>query len=97
MLISTVQPPGDKPGLSEFQSLDWVDVDFDTPLPSHIPLLILLFQSLDWVDVDFDSATRPPTGYSLPFQSLDWVDVDFDNANSSTRPLAKPVSIPRLG
>ena len=36
-----------------FQSLDWVDVDFDLAIV-RLPLGIALFQSLDWVDVDFD-------------------------------------------
>ena len=37
-----------------FQSLDWVDVDFDwADLPAASGSV--RFQSLDWVDVDFDS------------------------------------------
>ena len=36
-----------------FQSLDWVDVDFD-PMVLDGPNSFYEFQSLDWVDVDFD-------------------------------------------
>ena len=44
--------------MNEFQSLDWVDVDFDGRLIAF-PLFVYLFQSLDWVDVDFDMAAGP--------------------------------------
>ena len=36
-----------------FQSLDWVDVDFDLQRVAIVQRVVL-FQSLDWVDVDFD-------------------------------------------
>ena len=36
-----------------FQSLDWVDVDFDVMWCLTQPAM-MSFQSLDWVDVDFD-------------------------------------------
>ena len=42
-----------------FQSLDWVDVDFDAAYLSFAPQP-RRFQSLDWVDVDFD--LRSPCG-----------------------------------
>ena len=41
---------------SWFQSLDWVDVDFDLA-DVDCGLAHFLFQSLDWVDVDFDMGT----------------------------------------
>ena len=37
----------------QFQSLDWVDVDFDQSL-ALTRRQRQKFQSLDWVDVDFD-------------------------------------------
>ena len=37
-----------------FQSLDWVDVDFDFITKGTAAAMTLAFQSLDWVDVDFD-------------------------------------------
>ena len=40
-----------------FQSLDWVDVDFDALAVTYIDH-IFVFQSLDWVDVDFDGVGR---------------------------------------
>ena len=39
-----------------FQSLDWVDVDFDRKPSLRPPCVLYEFQSLDWVDVDFDIA-----------------------------------------
>ena len=62
---------------SLFQSLDWVDVDFDNSFSSSCTVL-LGFQSLDWVDVDFDLRPRCCLWHHIMFQSLDWVDVDFD-------------------
>ena len=41
----------------QFQSLDWVDVDFDAKSRSRSRHR-LGFQSLDWVDVDFDRRRR---------------------------------------
>ena len=58
MLISTIEVRYPAPFVSVFQSLDWVDVDFD--LRHHYKAVFdMMFQSLDWVDVDFD---RPPIG-----------------------------------
>ena len=77
MLISTVlivPPPFHH---SVFQSLDWVDVDFDL-LGWGEFTVTRQFQSLDWVDVDFDSSPVGTSAPVRPFQSLDWVDVDFD-------------------
>ena len=65
------------PKIFEFQSLDWVDVDFDL-LGWGEFTVTRQFQSLDWVDVDFDSSPVGTSAPVRPFQSLDWVDVDFD-------------------
>ena len=54
MLISTTNAAIGEHYKSVFQSLDWVDVDFDwADLPAASGSV--RFQSLDWVDVDFDS------------------------------------------
>ena len=66
-----------------FQSLDWVDVDFDTAPKVRVSVKSSLFQSLDWVDVDFDSSLGLRRRLRWWFQSLDWVDVDFDPAKLS--------------
>ena len=81
---------------SRFQSLDWVDVDFDAHLGAAVRL-VEQFQSLDWVDVDFDQPGSPCPGHLPEFQSLDWVDVDFDRPNSGYCCDRILVSIPRLG
>ena len=60
-----------------FQSLDWVDVDFDKKKLAFRDSRAM-FQSLDWVDVDFDLLALPCSVSTNAFQSLDWVDVDFD-------------------
>ena len=65
-----------------FQSLDWVDVDFDVAV-NRSWFLITKFQSLDWVDVDFDNVAltylgeptvsfNPSTGLML---ISTWTDV----------------------
>ena len=79
-----------------FQSLDWVDVDFDPP---SITCLCCgrKFQSLDWVYVDFDHTTKVPKIPPSQFQSLDWVDVDFDKYLAARGRTLEGVSIPRLG
>ena len=85
------------PSRSGFQSLDWVDVDFDLQRLRQ-ESQECLFQSLDWVDVDFDQLSG--LGFSSTqrkFQSLDWVDVDFDEEARQSLGLPPFVSIPRLG
>ena len=53
----------------QFQSLDWVDVDFDEKCYMHGGPSSM-FQSLDWVDVDFDVfagiAIQSPINVSIP-------------------------------
>ena len=44
----------------KFQSLDWVDVDFDA-VDDGLIEDDLAFQSLDWVDVDFDQGDKETT------------------------------------
>ena len=53
MLISTLEDERNYIMFYEFQSLDWVDVDFDVDINLDIHNS-RMFQSLDWVDVDFD-------------------------------------------
>ena len=77
MLISTSLRGLRYNPLLMFQSLDWVDVDFDTSIMA-VAQWVDKFQSLDWVDVDFDLAGRNWPQARKRFQSLDWVDVDFD-------------------
>ena len=55
MLISTLEDERNYIMFYEFQSLDWVDVDFDVDINLDIHNS-RMFQSLDWVDVDFDVA-----------------------------------------
>ena len=78
MLISTLAEAMSLADFGEFQSLDWVDVDFDGARLST-PCATCQFQSLDWVDVDFDLDRLVRQNKRMDwFQSLDWVDVDFD-------------------
>ena len=96
MLISTGRARHRQVIQKGFQSLDWVDVDFDVAyLYCHI--LSSPFQSLDWVDVDFDVGSPPPDHVIDLFQSLDWVDVDFDRGTKGRDADGPVVSIPRLG
>ena len=56
--------------ITMFQSLDWVDVDFDMTL---VPVSAVVggFQSLDWVDVDFDLQVKGiPTVISVSIPRL---------------------------
>ena len=53
MLISTRVVQVAAHIIERFQSLDWVDVDFDKQY-KLVRSRHGLFQSLDWVDVDFD-------------------------------------------
>ena len=87
MLISTFPLTVDPARPWRFQSLDWVDVDFDGAKDEASRTIDGVFQSLDWVDVDFDPPSPlAPVRPRWSFQSLDWVDVDFDF--SSAKPSA---------
>ena len=74
-----------------FQSLDWVDVDFDVTVIAIIgthgsfnPSTGLMLIST-WVDVDFDRrSVMAHCSLRQQFQSLDWVDVDFDPPSPGT-------------
>ena len=79
MLISTFPLTVDPARPWRFQSLDWVDVDFDGAKDEASRTIDGVFQSLDWVDVDFDDDELQLSLLSIVFQSLDWVDVDFDD------------------
>ena len=91
MLISTTNSLTEICPIVRFQSLDWVDVDFDTG--THMGYYngsSWRFQSLDWVDVDFDARQWRMVPLTCgQFQSLDWVDVDFDGCGT--------VLVPRRG
>ena len=69
MLISTHRHAVGVGGNRQFQSLDWVDVDFDVAGVRQA-VERSKFQSLDWVDVDFDSsclsALSKPKVVSIP-------------------------------
>ena len=58
MLISTLLLLVATSAQAKFQSLDWVDVDFDLPPQWSRQWHLQSFQSLDWVDVDFDTAPK---------------------------------------
>ena len=60
-----------------FQSLDWVDVDFDSERGNQRTTILCFNPStgLMLISTVIDAITDPPV---FVFQSLDWVDVDFD-------------------
>ena len=78
MLISTAGSVPRQLGHSQFQSLDWVDVDFDMPVPGKTYLTCTCFNpSTGLMLISTSQQTDQPDRRDT-FQSLDWVDVDFD-------------------
>ena len=80
-----------------FQSLDWVDVDFDAfTLLDALHRLTCFNPSTGLMLISTRSPLFTRRSISL-FQSLDWVDVDFDKFVANLNAQRINVSIPRLG
>ena len=65
-----------------FQSLDWVDVDFDIVSRQYRFTLDGFNPSTGLMLISTLVALLASTASGQRFQSLDWVDVDFDNSLS---------------
>ena len=78
MLISTARPYPGNGGQVLFQSLDWVDVDFDRVERVTPMRLLRSFNPSTGLMLISTSRVTPMGTVKSAFQSLDWVDVDFD-------------------
>ena len=61
-----------------FQSLDWVDVDFDISTGAMAAGECSFNPSTGLMLISTGYPLNPSACNALLFQSLDWVDVDFD-------------------